>query len=216
MSAPSKQVPIYHITHVNNLRSIINRNALWSDAKCRHQGLTLAQVGMSEIKDRRLNKLEVRCHQGTKVGEYVPFYFCSRSIMLYLLFRGNHSGLTYTGGQRAILHLQADLQAVVCWADKQGVNWAFSDRNAGTRYASFYNDLNDLGRIDWNAVNATDFRDSQVKEGKQAEFLMYQEFPWQLVEKIGTCDQMVANQVNQTLQNSTHRPVVSIERGWYY
>ncbi len=171
---------------------------------------------MSEIKARRLNELEVRCLPGTKVGEYVPFYFCSRSIMLYLLFRGNHPDLTYTGGQRAILHLQADLQTVANWADKQGANWAFSDRNAGTRYTSFYNDLNDLGRIDWNAVNAADFRDSQVKEGKQAEFLMYQEFPWQLVEKVGTYDQMVADQVNQTLQNSTHRPVVSVERGWYY
>ena len=136
--------------------------------------------------------------------------------MLYLLSRGNHPDLTYTGGQRAILHLQADLQTVASWADKQGVNWAFSDRNAGTRYTFFYNDLNDLGRIDWSAVDATDFRESQVKEGKQAEFLMYQEFPWQLVEKIGTYDQVVADQVNQTLQNSTHRPVVSVERGWYY
>jgi len=40
---------------------------------------------MSTIKARRLYDLEVDCHPGTKVGEYVPFYFCPWSIMLYLL-----------------------------------------------------------------------------------------------------------------------------------
>jgi ssDNA thymidine ADP-ribosyltransferase, DarT len=62
----------------------------------------------------------------------VPFYFCPRSIMLYLLHRGNHPELDYTGGQRPIVHLVADLHEIVRWAEAQGVRWAFSDRNAGT------------------------------------------------------------------------------------
>jgi ssDNA thymidine ADP-ribosyltransferase, DarT len=28
------------------------------------------------------------------VGEYVPFYFCPRSITLFLLHKGNHVDLT--------------------------------------------------------------------------------------------------------------------------
>jgi hypothetical protein len=36
-------------------------------------------VGMSEIKRRRLEALDVDCHPGSKVGEYVPFYFCPRN-----------------------------------------------------------------------------------------------------------------------------------------
>jgi hypothetical protein len=120
---------------------------------------------MSAIKARRLFELEVDCHPGTKVGEYVPFYFCPRSIMLYLLYRGNHPDLTYTGGQRPLVHLEADLHEVIEWADSNGVRWAFSDRNAGIRYA-FYNDVNKFDRLDWNAIAATDFRDPIVKEGK--------------------------------------------------
>jgi len=50
----------------------------------------------------------VKCHPGTKVGQYVPFYFCPRSIMLYILHRGNHPDLDYREGQGPILHLQAD------------------------------------------------------------------------------------------------------------
>ena len=71
---------------------------------------------MSVIKARRLFELEVDCHPGTKVGEYVPFYFCPRSIMLYLFYRGNHPDLDYTGGQRPLVHLEADVHEVVEWA----------------------------------------------------------------------------------------------------
>ena len=75
---------------------------------------------MSTIKRRRL-ELPVDCHPGTSVGEFVPFYFCPRSIMLYLLIRGNHPELHYQGGQEPILHLVADLYEVVEWANKHQV-----------------------------------------------------------------------------------------------
>jgi hypothetical protein len=75
------------------------------------------------------------CHPGTKVGEYVPFYFCPRSIMLFLLHKGNHVDLTYRGGQRPIVHLEADLRTVVEWADSIERRWAFGNRNAGARYS---------------------------------------------------------------------------------
>ena len=83
---------------------------LWSDAERLRQNLECQVVGMGEIKRRRLEELEVGCNPGTKVGEYVPFYFCFRSIMLYLLYMSNHPDLTYRGGQRPILHLEADLR----------------------------------------------------------------------------------------------------------
>ena len=70
--------------------------------------------------------------------------------------------------------------------------------------------------IDWNAVRETDFRDPMVKEGKQAEFLVHDTFPWHLVEKIGVIDATMQNQVNTILQHANHKPVVNVERSWYY
>lgn len=207
---------IYHITHLGNLPQIVRAGRLWSDAKRIELGLDCAIVGMSEIKRRRLEELAVSCHPGTTVGQYVPFYFCPRSIMLYILYRGNHPELRYREGQRPIVHLQADLDETVRLADEHGVRWAFSNTNAGTRYASFYDSLDRLNEVDWAAVNATDFRGPAVKEGKQAEFLVFESFPWSLVETIGVADQMVLQQVQAVLAEADHKPPASVERGWYF
>jgi len=207
---------LYHITHLDNLASIIERGGLWSDAERIRQGLEHQNVGLTEIKQSRLHEREVNCHPGTMVGEYVPFYFCPRSIMLYLLHRGNRQGLTYTGGQRPIVHLVANLERTVAWADVHAVRWAFSNRNAGTAYAEFFADLAQLERINWDAVQATDFRDPQIKDGKQAEFLLCGRFPWELVERIGVMDPDIAGRLQPVLGDEAGNPVVEIRREWYY
>jgi hypothetical protein len=120
---------IYHIVHIDNLASIVGDECLWPDSAMRErQGGTV--IGMGRIKQRRLS-LPVSCHQGTKVGEYVPFYFCPRSIMLFVIHRANHPDLAYRGGQQPILHLEGDLHKVVQWANDNQRRWAFSLSNAG-------------------------------------------------------------------------------------
>lgn len=207
---------IYHITHVDNLKQIVQSTVLWSDMQRVAQNLDCEIVGMSEIKRRRLEELTVLCHPGTMVGEYVPFYFCPRSIMLYILHMGNHVDINYRGGQGPIIHLMADLHAVVAWAEESGVRWAFSDRNAGIRYAQFFSNLDTLSNVNWDAVQATDFRDSGIKEGKQAEFLVHESFPWEHVEQVGVVNSSTKAIVENVLADANHRPVVTVEPRWYY
>jgi len=207
---------VYHITHLRNLPQIVDAGRLWSDAKRIEKNLECDVVGMSHIKRRRLEEIEVDCHPGTHVGDYVPFYFCPRSIMLYILHMGNHPDLNYTEGQRPIVHFQADLHAVVEWADRKRRRWAFSDRNAGGFLANFFTGLDNLKEINWAAVSSTDFRDMVVKEGKQAEFLVYGLFPWRLVERIGVCDEGAAGEVRQAITDADHQPTVAVKRDWYY
>jgi hypothetical protein len=215
VSVPPQNPKIYHITHLENL-SKIAEGELWSDAERTRQGLNCQIVGMSEIKRRRLQELEVGCCPGTMVGEYVPFYFCFRSIMLYLLYQGNHPELSYRGGQRPIVHLEADLHAAVEWAETNGRRRAFSNGNAGTRYTPFYDDLGDLNNLDWQAIAATDWRDPFVKERKQSEFLVETSFPWRLVERVGVFDNQTSGQVTAALVAAAHRPPVVVMRNWYY
>jgi hypothetical protein len=207
---------IYHITHLRNLSQIVQASAIWSDSERIAQNVDAEIVGMSKIKTRRLDVLSVDCHPGTRVGEYVPFYFCPRSIMLYILHMGNKPELTYHGGQGPILHLRADLMATVRWADQNEVRWAFSDSNAGGRLAKFFKSISDLDKINWAAVEATDFRPMQVKEGKQAEFLVYKSLPWELIECIGVKDADIERQVNDILWDARHKPLVTVEPSWYY
>jgi hypothetical protein len=109
----------------------------------------------------------------------VPFYFCPRSIMLFVIHCANHPDLTYRGGQGPIVHLEADLGAVVTWADQQQRRWAFSLSNAGAVYAQFRSSLNKLGDIDWDAVISNNFSNgsctpsgNQVKESRQSSSCM--------------------------------------------
>jgi hypothetical protein len=112
--------------------------------------------------------------------------------------------------------LQADLRATVEWADQNAVRWAFCASNAGTRYTSFYASLDQLREVNWTAVAATDFRSAEIKDGKQAEFLVYDWFPWKLVEKIGVFNQNINDEVLKAVAAAEHEPIVSVERGWYY
>src|SRR5437764_965792 len=101
--SPPPRPKIYHITHSNNLARITADGCLFSDKIMVNRG-DATVVGMGTIKTRRLG-LPVRCHPGDFVGDYVPFYFCPRSVMLYVIHAGNHPELTYRGGQEPILHL---------------------------------------------------------------------------------------------------------------
>jgi len=93
MGLPPSQPKIYHITHGLNLAPIVNKGCLLSDAEMAARGVPCSSIGISEIKRRRLEELAVSCHPGTKVGEFVPFYFCPRSVMLFILHRGNHPSI---------------------------------------------------------------------------------------------------------------------------
>lgn len=215
MASAAIKRKIFHITHVENLASIVEDAELVSDATMIARGGPSAAVGMSSIKQRRLT-LPVTCHAGTTVGQYVPFYFCPRSVMLYVLHRGNHPSLDYRGGQTPLVHLEADLLSVVAWANRDGRRWAFSPSNAGAVYTSFYADLTQLDQVNWSAVDARDFRDPTIKEGKQAEFLLEGSFPWSLVTRIGVHTQAIKTKVVEALSSASHKPAVDILPDWYY
>ncbi|WP_298325375.1 DUF4433 domain-containing protein [Asticcacaulis sp.] len=212
MAVPARP-KIYHIVHLDRLSSILASGGLMSDARMIQRQDSGTTIGMNHIKARRLNVLSLQCHPGLFVGQCVPFYFCSRSVMLYLIHVRNPD-LAYRGGQEPIVHLEADLLDTVAWAEANDRKWAFTLSNAGARYFEDRCDLAQLGEIKWDAVSATNW--SGVKEGKQAEFLLEEFFPWHLVERIGVCTQPIATHVGIALHHSDHRPAVEIKRDWYY
>ena len=136
------QPKIYHIVHVDRLASIVADKRIWCDAKVIERAASGTTIGMGDIKRRRLTELRLDSHPELFVGQFTPFYFCPRSVMLYLIFRANHPNLTYKGGQGPIVHLEADLRAAVDWAEEKGRKWAFTLSNAGLRY---FEDRCDLG-----------------------------------------------------------------------
>ena len=212
--SPPDAPKIYHIIHADNLPSLIEHGCLWSDAEMLRRGILCTTIGMSEIKSRRLNELVVECYPTTKVGDYVPFYFCPRSVMLYVLHQGNARGLNYHGGQTPIIHLESDLYRTIQWAQNASRRWAFTRSNAGAFYTRFYTSVAELNLVNWQAVEATQWKG--LTDGKQAEFLLHENFPWSLVERIGVIDRTIEAKVKSHIQKSSHIPPVEILRDWYY
>lgn len=211
MTVPARP-KLYHITHVDNLPSIVTDGALWSDAVMVERGGTTG-IGNNEIKLDRLH-LQVSCNPGTTVGQYVPFYFCPRSMMLYVISKRNHPNVAYREGQGPVVHLTADLREVVEWANAQERRWAFTAINAANRAADFFNVLSSLSEVDWAAVSAHNWR--SCRDHKMAEFLLYEQFPWELVREIGVHSEAVGSRAIRAFSEAQHRPPVSVKREWYY
>jgi hypothetical protein len=214
MSAPANP-KIYHIVHVDKLAAIVGDGLLYSDAEMAQRPANGTVIGMNNIKARRMNELTLTSHPGLYVGHCVPFYFCPRSVMLFLIHRRN-AELAYQGGQAPIVHLVADLNAVVAWAQENARRWAFTLSNAGSYYFEDRCDLAHLDEINWSAVQTNQWSGSPTKEQKQAEFLIEQHFPWHLIDEIGVYNQATGQQAVQAIAGAAHRPSVQIRSAWYY
>ncbi len=205
---------IYHIAHIDRLASIVADGFLWCDAEVIRRGLLGTNIGMSQIKQRRLRRT-LGSYPDLCVGDCVPFYFCPRSVMLYLIHQGNHSELDYRGGQEPILHFEAKLRVAVAWADKYQRKWVFTLSNAGSADFEERCDLAQLDEINWTAVQARDWQ--RCKEEKQAEFLIEHSFPWHLMDRIGVFDDTIRQQVLEILKKARgYWPSVEVRRDWYY
>ena len=215
--APPANPRIYHIVHRDRLPSIIADGGLWCDAEMRRRARAAAGmgtgIGMDSIKGQRMMR-RLASHPGLCVGACVPFYFCPRSVMLYVIARANHPELTYRGGQEPIVHLEANLRETVAWADGKGRKWAFTLSNAGSGYFADRADLSRLDELDWDEIASGDWRDR--KEAKQAEFLVERFFPWTLVSRIGVLSRKTHAQVGTALQDAGHQPRLETRREWYY
>ncbi len=210
--AAQSNTKLYHIVHVDPLRSIIRSGEIWCGAQVRRSKLPGTAVGTSSIKERRLTT-RLTSHPGLAVGECVPFYFCPRSVMLYVIREANHPELAFRGGQDEILHLEAEMNETVAWAEERRRRWAFTLSNAGSRYFEDRADLACLTEIDWEAVRATNW--SARREGKQAEFLVERSVAWNLIRRIG-CTEAAWRKAAATVENDSHRSEGAARPDWYY
>ena len=102
------------------------------------------------------------------------------------------------------------------WADDEGRPWAFSLSNAGSRYAEFRSRVNELDELDWEAIRNHDFRDPEVKEAKQAEFLVHGTFPFGLFDRLGVRSRGMADRAEAALRGLDPSPAIEIQAQWYY
>jgi hypothetical protein len=132
--------------------------------------------------------------------------------MLFAISRGAVEG--YTEGQRPVIYLRSSVEAV----NATGRGWVFTEGHADMAFTDFFDDLKDLDKIDWPLMAATYWNDTDEdpdrKRRRQAEFLVHEFFPWELVSYIGVYDLSVAKIVGEIIKGGS--PEIGIQRGWYY
>ena len=199
------------MTHIQNLPSIINAGVLYCDKRA--QTTNARSIAYVNFKEKRRTKPVPVPPEGV-IADYVPFYFAPCSPMLFAIHKGFvDSSLT----QSEIVYLTTTIEAIV----ETGKPFVFTDCHPLSPVAQFTNDLNLLNRyVDWNVMRSVYWHDipeyPHRKSRRQAEFLVHQTVKWTLIQHIGVYDQARLQQVNNILAEASHKPPVSVQRGWYY
>lgn len=98
--------------------------------------------------------------------------------------------------------------------------FVFSNRHAYLRTAQFYNELSQLGTVDWTILQQRDFRrdpdDPEKIERYQAEALVYQHVPIDAVMGLVCYTAKVKNHLDQIVKARGLKIAVHVRRGWYF
>jgi hypothetical protein len=210
---PSNVLAIFHITHVDNLPTIIS-NGLGCDATASTAGVTRVDIGYSQIKERRARR-EVSRGPGGTLNDYVPFYFGARSPMLYTISQGNVP--QYRDGQESIVHLQLDAEEIAV----AGLPYVFTDGHAVIEISTFNDDLAEVAdHVDLELMHRRywydTLQDPDRMRRRQAEFLVHGSVPWTLVERIGVMTDACKVQVAAIVATAGHQPPIDVRPDWYY
>lgn len=201
---------IYHITHINNLKSIISCEGLFCDKDTSEKGINKTDIAYDDIKERRA-KTSVPVGPRGYLCDYVPFYFAPKSPMLYTINRGNVS--LPAGSQGEIVHLVSSVENVI----SKNLNFAFTDGHAIVFQSEFYSDVSDLNQIDWAVMDMTYWSNTEeIRRKRQAEFLVHNFLPWSLIEEIGVMTKEMKSRTNLLVESSQHKLSVTVQRNWYY
>ncbi len=129
--------PVYHLTHIDNLASIIQSGGCLSFNQKQNQGIGHIDVAYETIQVRRA-QTSVPCGSGGCLHDYVLFFFAPRPPMLYAIHRGYVEG--YEQGQTPLIYMVTKAQTV----NNSGSEWVFTDGHATMAFSEFFDDLKDL------------------------------------------------------------------------
>lgn len=168
------------------------------------------------IQDRRSRAL-VKTPLNGVLHDYVPFYFATRSPILY----AHHKQKVIPGFdvQSDLIYLVSNLKIL----SDRSLNYAFTDGHAAMEISSFYHEFKDLKEIDWNIMRSTNWQntieDPDRKRRRQAEFLVKDFFPLHFIQKICVYDKnrkkFVASILEKNIGNSLIKNVF-VQKNWYF
>lgn len=207
---PTKAL-IWRIVHRDNMQWILDNGLHCGNSPLKAPNWV--HIGNSELIDKRARH-PVPLPPGGFLNDYVPFYFTPFSVMMRNI-RSGRGGVQQRANEE-ILILVSSLPHVVA----QGLPFLFTDSHAYYRWATYYDDLTHLDKVDWTLLQARDFRrdpDDPAKfERYQAEALIHRHCPVSGLIGIMCYSETGKMRVEAQVQaKGLNLPVFS-RPGWYF
>lgn len=176
-------------------------------------GIPYKTIGNNDLTTRRSGRIVTLPPFGN-LGDFVPFYFCTRSVMLYQIYMKSET--TYGGGQEPIVHLRCSVSRFM----QEHLRFFFTDRHAHAAFATQFNDINDIDKLDWDVIESKWWKntpeDNDRMSRKQAEFLVHNFVPWNCVHDVGVFNARYQSDAREILARYNDSTPVHIRTGYYY
>ena len=221
---PPRPLRIFHITAIPNLPGIAKSKMLYANAVLQKKKLQHANIAYQGAQGKRATKMVAK-PPGGFIHDYVPFYFAPRSPMLAAINAGLVEGCVHR--QPDIIHFVSNVEAVV----EEGLDFVFYDHNATLNFAKCFNDLADVDKIDWDLFfeaprldgycqyyfdDVNNPRYIRRKATRQAEFLVYKNFPLSLMNSVGVYSREKAAEVQEIFDEADIDIPIEVKTAWYH
>lgn len=208
----SKKKYCYRITHIENLECILENGLV-----TKHHSLArdrYINIGNPEIIDVRSSS-PVKIEGYGYIGDYVPFYFTPRSIMLYNIITGYWHPKVPKRNRNEILVIRCLIEKL---ADPS--LFFFTDGQGNDSLTNHYNDLTYLDEIDWESIQHGNFSktDDDIDRARryQAEFLVRNEVPVSSFESLNVYNRHAAKYAEDILKKKNINLVVNVQPKYFF
>lgn len=202
---------IWRIVHINNLSWILDNGFHSGNSHCKAPNWV--SIGNRELIQRR-NHISVPIYSGTVLNDYVPFYFTPFSPMMLNIHHGR--GVSQQNNEDIIIFVSS-----LRHLKQNNFPFIFTDSHACYSWCNFFNDIDDLDKVDWSLLQSRDFKrdpnDPKKFERYQAEALIYQSCPVSMLLGIICYNDSIKEKIESELniRGITHIQVLA-RPGWYF
>lgn len=207
---------IYHMTHIDNLASVLENGYLYSRNKVQALGVHTRYGAGKCVEDTRSVKLSAI--DGHTLGDFALFFFAPRSAMLGSISR--HPG-GYAASEDDMIYLVADFKKVRNWADANGIRWEVSGRNCLSPTPGISVD-NDFAEKDVSpslphpAIDTLYPQSANEDSEHMAEFHLLDGLPIDLIDEIVVKTPEKSDYVDRVLKSNGKGIAVRVDKDWYF
>jgi hypothetical protein len=163
---------LFRMTHIKNIPHILQYGITHKNSI--NYNKEYVPIGDNSIISTRNH---YQLNSGKTIGDYIPFYFATRTPMLYVIQKG-FNGVKPTKPEE-IVYCVTSVQQIL----NSTLNFIFTDGHANNHFTSEYSkgQIHNIDNIlDYDAINCRDWideNDLDKKRKKEAEFLIEADLP---------------------------------------